>query len=94
MRRKLDEILSEWKGKAAAFQIVGHTDMVGSKKFNLLLSQKRADEVKASLVGRGVPVSIISAIGVGQNTPAVQTGGGMPLQVNRRVVLTILPKNR
>ena len=93
MGRKLDEILSEWKGKAAAFQVVGHTDMVGSKKANLLLSKKRADEVKAGLVRRGVSKSIVSTVGVGQNALTVQTASGVPSRVNRRVVLKILPKD-
>lgn len=90
--RTLDKILTDWKGKAAAFRIVGHTDMVGSKKYNQILSQKRADAVKAALVRRGVSASNISALGVGQKELAVQTKRGQRLRANRRVLLIVLPK--
>ena len=93
MRRSLDQIISDWKGKAAAIQVVGHADFVGSKNFNLALSWKRADKVKAALVQGGVSPSIIKALGVGQNELSVRTKIGKRLRENRRVVLTILPKN-
>lgn len=92
MAQQIDEILSEWNGKAAAFQVVGHADKMGSKVYNMSLSQKRADEVKAELVRRGVPASIVSAIGVGEKDPAVRTKDGSRLRANRLVVLTVLPK--
>ncbi len=92
MRRSLNEILSDWKGKAAGFRVVGHADLVGSNKFNLALSRKRANKVKAALVQRGVSSSIIQAFGVGEKELAVQTKRGKRLRFNRRVVLTILPK--
>ena len=40
--RRLDEILSDWRDKAATYQIVGYADMVGSKKYNLAVHMKRA----------------------------------------------------
>ncbi len=90
--RRLDEILSDWRDKAATYQIVGYADMVGSKKFNLALSMKRASKVKAALVRRGVSPSMVSILGVGQNDPAVPTKPGKRLRANRRVVLTIVQK--
>jgi len=92
MRRNLDQILSDWKGKAAGFRIVGHADLKGPQKYNLFLSQKRANKIKAALVQRGVSASIINALGVGQKDPAVQTKRGKRLLENRRVVLTVMPK--
>jgi outer membrane protein OmpA-like peptidoglycan-associated protein len=90
--RRLDEILGDWRDKAATYQIVGHADMVGSKKFNMVLSQKRADKVRAALVRRGVPATMVSVIGAGQNELAVPTKQGKRLRANRRVILTILQK--
>ena len=92
MRRSLDQIINDWKGKATAIRVVGHADLVGSGKFNLALSRKRAAKVKAALVQGGVSPSIIEALGVGQKELAVQTKRGKRLLFNRRVVLTILPK--
>ncbi len=71
---------------------MGHADLVGSNKFNLALSRKRANKVKAALVQRGVSPSVIQAFGVGEKDLAVQTKRGKRLRFNRRVVLTILPK--
>ncbi len=92
MRRNLDQIINDWKGKAAGIRVVGHADLVGSKKFNLALSRKRANKVKAALVQRGISPSVIQAFGVGEKELAVQTKRGKRLRFNRRVVLTILPK--
>ncbi len=63
--------------------------MVGGKKYNLMLSQQRADAVKRVLLQRGVPVSRILARGVGQADLAVPTSPGKRLRQNRRVVITI-----
>ncbi len=93
MQRVLDSIIAHWKGKAAAFRIVGHADMVGSEKYNLTLSQRRADAVKRAMVERGVPASLVTAVGVGQKQLAVTTKRGQRLRANRRVVPTVLTKN-
>ena len=90
--RRLDEILSDWRDRAAEYQIVGHADMVGSKKFNMVLSQKRAKKVKAALVRRGISASMVSVTGAGQKELAVLTKQGKRLRANRRVVLTIIQK--
>ena len=58
-----------------------------------LNGRDRADKVKAALVQGGVSPSIIKALGVGQNELSVRTKSGKRLLENRRVVLTILPKN-
>ncbi len=90
--RRLDEILSDWRDKAATYQIVGYADMVGSKKINMALSLKRANKVRAALVRRGVSASMVSVLGVGQNDLAVATKHGIRLRANRRAVLTIVQK--
>ena len=90
--RRLDAILSDWRDKAATYQIVGYADMVGSEKFNLALSLKRANKVKAALMRRGVSASMVSTVGAGQKELAVPTKQGKRLRANRRVVLTILQK--
>jgi outer membrane protein OmpA-like peptidoglycan-associated protein len=52
-RPGLDELgkaLSDPKLKGASFLIAGHTDAKGSSEYNLALSQRRAESVKAFLV--------------------------------------------
>ena len=45
----------------APVKVVGYTDDQGTEEENLLLSQQRADAVKAYLVGRGVPATSLTA---------------------------------
>ena len=93
MGRQLDAILNDWGRKATKFQLVGHADSVGPKEQNLVLARKRADEIKAALVRRGVASSIVSAIGVGEEAPMVQSEDGRRMRANRVVILTIVAQN-
>jgi len=53
-----------------AVVIEGHTDRLGSQKYNQKLSEKRADNVKKYLVSKGVPAGKIETIGMGKTVPA------------------------
>jgi outer membrane protein OmpA-like peptidoglycan-associated protein len=49
------------------FMIVGHTDAKGDRKYNLKLSQQRADAIRAALLNPfGIPAARIEAVGVGE----------------------------
>ena len=60
------ELLKLSRGK---LNISGHTDDVGSEQYNLRLSQRRADAVKAALVGFGVAAEQITTHGLGKSQP-------------------------
>ncbi|MEO8777130.1 MAG: OmpA family protein [Rhodanobacter sp.] len=51
--------------KGRTFQVVGHTDSVGSADYNMHLSQMRAASVKHFLVDHGVQAERLSASGKG-----------------------------
>ena len=74
-------------------QILSHTDDEGDAGFNLRLSQRRADAVKAYLVGRGVGAERVGAQGRGEEAPLVATGKRTPTRAerakNRRTELVI-----
>lgn len=70
-------------------QIEGHTDDVGSDGANMLLSQRRAETVKAFLVAQGVAGSRLDTAGKGESVPlADNTSAGGRAQ-NRRVEVII-----
>jgi outer membrane protein OmpA-like peptidoglycan-associated protein len=52
--------------KRPIVEVVGYTDDIGSKSYNLALSRKRADAVARYLVKQNVPLKGISLIGLGE----------------------------
>jgi OOP family OmpA-OmpF porin len=47
-------------------EIIGHTDQIGTQKYNLKLSKKRAESVKSFLVSKGIDEKIITTTGMGE----------------------------
>ncbi|HEX6225319.1 MAG TPA: OmpA family protein, partial [Chryseolinea sp.] len=70
--------------------LVGHTDNIGSEKFNLKLSRYRAQTIKDYLVGKGVDTSRISTDGKGMSEPLNDNSTEEERAANRRVELTIV----
>ena len=50
-------------------EIIGHTDNNGDEDFNMRLSQKRAEEIKAYLVSKGIQGTRILTMGYGEYKP-------------------------
>lgn len=71
-------------------RILGHTDLIGNSKGNLILSEERAKVVAAYLIKNGVKRSqIISAVGYGDTRPLVHSDGKKHHPENRRVEFII-----
>ncbi|MEM1347516.1 MAG: carboxypeptidase regulatory-like domain-containing protein [Myxococcota bacterium] len=73
----------------SAVRIEGHTDNRGADEFNLDLSQKRAEAVRAYLVGQGVGVERLSAKGFGATRPLLPNTSNRNRELNRRVEFNI-----
>jgi outer membrane protein OmpA-like peptidoglycan-associated protein len=71
--------------------IEGFTDSVGSKQANEALSERRAYEVKAGLVRRGIESRRIEARGYGPSFPVASNATESGRQLNRRVEIVINP---
>lgn len=71
------------------FEIGGHTDRGGTKEYNLILSQKRADEVMKYLVSRGVPQENLKAVGYGFSKPKYNNFSSEEKRLNRRVEIVL-----
>lgn len=65
--------------------VFGHTCDVGSEKYNLWLSQKRAEAVKNYLIEVGVMGEFVKAKGFGESKPAVPNDSEENREQNRRV---------
>lgn len=76
-----------------SIQVAGHTDSTGSEQSNQVLSENRASNVKNALVGQGVDPNRISTIGFGESAPVADNSTESGRQLNRRVVITIQPRN-
>lgn len=70
-------------------ELTGHTDRSGSPQYNMALSQRRADAVKAELVRLGTPASQIVTYAKGESSPLVPTPDGVKEPQNRRVEIVL-----
>ncbi len=70
-------------------EIDGYTDNVGTDSFNLDLSQRRADAVKAVLVSRGIQPTRIVTEGYGKAFSVASNTDSGGRQLNRRVEIVI-----
>ncbi len=69
--------------------VVGHTDSRGSAKYNLKLSEERAQSVADYLIEQGVKSSRITVKGEGESNPIASNDTVSGRQENRRVEVTI-----
>jgi OOP family OmpA-OmpF porin len=94
-RTKLDDLVGKMRNVTLEVIIaVGHADRLGSDAYNMKLSVRRADSVKAYLVSKGITASRVYTEGKGERQPVKECKGDKKtkaliacLEPNRRVEL-------
>lgn len=71
-------------------RIEGHTDSVGSDRYNQKLSEGRAASVRAYLIGQGIDPGRLTSVGYGEDRPIEDNGTQEGRAINRRVEFYIL----
>jgi OmpA-OmpF porin, OOP family len=75
----------------AQVMLSGYTDTSGTPKYNLGLSQRRADAVSAYMTSKGVPGGVITTKALGETNLRVSTADGVRELQNRRVEIMYGP---
>lgn len=73
-------------------EIQGHTDNIGSRKYNYKLSKDRANSVKKALVKMGILAQRIFTVGYGKDKPLTTNKTEEGRALNRRVEFHIIRK--
>ena len=71
-------------------RVEGHTDNVGSKKYNKGLSQRRAKSVRRFLMKKGIDAGRLESEGYGMEKPLVPNNSRKNRAKNRRVEFNII----
>jgi OOP family OmpA-OmpF porin len=95
---KLDELTAKFKGGAfERVDAVGYADRIGGDRYNLRLSERRADSVRAYLVGKGVDAGHIRTEAKGESETATGEACskmGPEGRRNRKLVECLQPDRR
>ena len=88
----LDNAISQYANCGnAQVMLAGHADRSGSAQYNVGLSQRRADAVKAYMVAHSIPDAVVTEQAFGESRPRVETADGVREVQNRRVEITYGP---
>jgi outer membrane protein OmpA-like peptidoglycan-associated protein len=75
------------RGQVTTIDATGYTDRSGPANYNMDLSRRRAETVKAEMVRLGVPANEIVVAWKGENDNLVPTADGVREPQNRRVTI-------
>lgn len=85
---KLDEMAASLKAWGdGKVEVAGHTDSRGARAYNMKLSLRRAQAVRAYLIGKGIPADRLVAKGYGETRPVADNKTKNGRSQNRRVEL-------
>ena len=72
------------------FEVIGHTDALGTRPFNIALSGARADSVKDYLMSKGIPADRVQTSGAGPDRPVASNDTPEGRARNRRIELRVM----
>jgi OmpA-OmpF porin, OOP family len=98
-KKKLnDEIVGQVKEypQDEVILVTGHADRIGSEDYNMKLSQRRADAVKAYLVDQGIDGNRIETAAKGKSEPVVSCDNikGKANRKNKALISCLQPNRR
>ena len=95
-KQDLDKLAADLKG--ASFDVItvtGHTDRIGSHAYNMKLSTRRAEAVKAYLVeSAGIPADKITTKGVDGANPVTKPGECKGKKATKKLIACLGPDRR
>ena len=90
-RASLDDLVGKIGDlKLEVLVVTGHTDSTGSQAYNEKLSVRRAEAVKAYLVGKGMEANRIYTEGKGERQPVADNKTAQGRAQNRRVEVEVV----
>src|SRR5262245_34284728 len=91
-RTKLDDLVGKLRNVTLEVVIaVGHADRIGGDAYNMKLSVRRADSVKAYLVSKGIAASRVYTEGKGERQPVKECKGD---KATKELVACLEPNRR
>ena len=95
-RAALDNFTREMAGtRFDSIVVEGHTDRLGSDKYNEALSKRRAETVKSYLVESGrLDAMKISTVGKGESQPVTKAGDCKGTRPNAKLIQCLQPDRR
>jgi len=94
-KQHLDKFAADLRGtKFDVIKVTGHTDRIGSHAYNMKLSTRRAEAVKAYLVGSGIPASKIAARGTDGSDPVTKPGACKGKKATKELIACLQPDRR
>jgi OOP family OmpA-OmpF porin len=94
-QRQLDAFVQRLRGvRLDGVLVIGHSDRIGSKAYNMRLSERRAAAVQSYLVQAGVAAALVTSRGAGEEQPVTTPDSCKNSLPTAALVLCLQPDRR